>query len=428
MKWSRCAALWLMILLVAFAYCGSALAQKTMPIPGPGPGQEMVEVPRPTVTGSNPKPEDAAKAILAAFDKYEVVGMGAAHGNQDLDDFILNLIRNPELPGKINDVVVECGNSLYQPILDRYIAGDNVPLDEARQVWRNTTQPMCGVSAFYEELFPLVRKINQKLPPQKKFRMLAGDPPIDWSKVKTRDDVTRDPAEPTTVWRFMNRDPAIASVMEKEVLSKHRKALMLFGTGHLYHNHGGPMFPVSAVEMYEKTYPGVTLVIADHTGFGSYSPLEKYNDEFESRMAAWPIPSLVQYLPGTWLADLLDKTHSFGGVSVMFRVGKDGKRTETPVDSGDVPFSKMADAYLYLGPRDLMLKEPYPAEIFLDKDYMTEMKRRAAIMGPGPVTDQADPEKISDRDYNPFFYDPNEMQKMMGSQKMMPLGPTPPPK
>jgi hypothetical protein len=276
MKWSRCSARLLMVLIAALVCCESASAQQSIPIPGPG--QEMVEAPRPTVTGSDPKPQAAVKAILAAFDKYEVVGMGAAHGNQDLDQFILNLIRNPELPGKINDIVVECGNSLYQPILDRYIAGDDVPLDQARQVWRNTTQPMCSVSAFYEELFPLVRRINQRLPPEKRFRVVAGDPPIDWSKMKTAEDLARG--------QFMMRDPVIASVMEKEVLSKHRKALMLFGTGHLYHRHGGPMLLELAVEMYEKNYPRVTLVIADHAGFGSHSPLEKYNDEFESRMAA----------------------------------------------------------------------------------------------------------------------------------------------
>jgi predicted lipase len=180
---------------------------------------------------------------------------------------------------------------------------------------------MCGVSAFYEELFPLVRRINQKLPPAKKFRMLAGDPPIDWSKMKTAADFARG--------QFLMRDPAIASVMEKEVLLKHRKALMLFGAMHLYHSHGGnaPILVLSVVETYEKNHPGVTLVIADHTGFGTDSPLVKYNDEFESRMASWPIPSLVQDLPGTWLADLLDKTHTLGGGVIMFRVGKDGKRT-----------------------------------------------------------------------------------------------------
>ena len=403
---------------------GSTEAQQSIPLPGPG--EEMAAPPRPTLTGNDPKPQDAAKAILAAFDKYEVVGMGAAHGNQDLDQFILNLIRDPELPGKVNDIVVECGNSLYQPILDRYIAGDDVPLDQARQVWRNTTQPMCSVSAFYEELFPLVRRINQRLPPERRFRMVAADPPVDWSKVKTAADFAGG--------QFMMRDPVIASVMEKEVLSKHRKALMLFGALHLYHNHAGPMLFASAVEAYEKNYPGVTFVIADHAGFGSHSPLEKYNDEFESRMAVWPIPSLVETLAGTWLADLLDKTHSFGGMNVIFRVGKDGKRTETPVDSSGVAFSRMADAYLYLGPRDLLLKAPNPAEVFLDRDYMAEMKRRATILGPDAVTDQADPEKISDHDYSPFFYDPNEMQKMMGfgekmgSKKMIPLGSTPPPK
>src|SRR5437867_13435354 len=78
--------------------------------------------------GSEPKPQDATKAILAAFDKYQVVGMGAAHGFKDLDDYILSLIRHPAFPDKINDIVVECGNRLYQDMLDRYIAGENVPL------------------------------------------------------------------------------------------------------------------------------------------------------------------------------------------------------------------------------------------------------------------------------------------------------------
>ena len=113
-------------------------------------------------------------------------------------------------------------------------------------------------------------------------------------------------------------------------------------------------------------------------------------------MASWPVPSLVQHIQDTWLGDV-DETY----------------------------FSKTVDAYLYLGPRDLLLTDPHPAEVFLDKEYMAEMKRRAAIMGEGPLTDQADPEKVSDRDYSPFFYDPDEMQKMMRFQKMG-FGPAPP--
>jgi hypothetical protein len=45
-------------------------------------------------------PEPATAAILAAFDMYEIVGLPAAHGMKDLDDFILSLIRNPAVFGE----------------------------------------------------------------------------------------------------------------------------------------------------------------------------------------------------------------------------------------------------------------------------------------------------------------------------------------
>jgi hypothetical protein len=75
---------------------------------------ETTKAPSSILNGRNPKAEDAITAILDAFDKYEVVGMDAAHGNKDLDDLILHLIREPAFPHKVNDIVVECGNSLYQ--------------------------------------------------------------------------------------------------------------------------------------------------------------------------------------------------------------------------------------------------------------------------------------------------------------------------
>jgi hypothetical protein len=87
-------------------------------------------------TGSEPVPEPAVPAILAALDKYEVVAMPQGHGVQDLNDFILSLIRNPAFSEKVNDIEVEFGNSLYQSELDRYIAGENVPFTEVQKVWR----------------------------------------------------------------------------------------------------------------------------------------------------------------------------------------------------------------------------------------------------------------------------------------------------
>jgi hypothetical protein len=203
--------------------------------------------------------------------------------------------------------------------------------------------------------------------------------------------------------------------MEKEVLSKHRKALMLFGTAHLFHVGS------TAVGLYEKDYPGLTMVIADHQGFGNWTPLEQYNGKFEARMASWPVPSLVQELKGTWLADLLDMTNTAG--SFFFGPAASGKLpagsapakgtfSEIPAEA-EVKLSEKVDAYLYFGPRDLLLNEPTPAGIVLDKDYMAELQRRAAIMGGGPIADQANPKNISDHDSNPFFYDPDELRKLM---------------
>jgi hypothetical protein len=313
----------------------------------------------PSPTGGDPVPLDARKAVLAAFADQEIVGMGIlSYANQDFDNFILDLIRDPAFPGTVNDIVVECGNSLYQPVLDRYIAGGDVPLAEARDVWRNTTQPMCGLATFYEELFPLVRRLNQSLPGAKRLRVLAGDPPIDWGRVRSVAD-----ARP-----YRERDTNIAAVVEREVLARHRKALLIFGVRHLMHGGGGA---VSRYERKVETAGGrhLTYVIMAHNGFGNHSPLTRYNDELERRLASWPVPSLVS-LPGTWLADL-----DYG----FFFPGEGG---------GGQQISSRVDAYLYLGPRAVLLNEPIFPGAVLDTSYMRELARRAAING-RPATPDA---------------------------------------
>jgi hypothetical protein len=234
---------------------------------------------------ADPVPEPAVTAILSAFDKYEVVAMPQGHGMQDLNDFILTLIRNPAFSEKVNDIEVEFGNSLYQPMLDRYISGENVPFTEVQKVWRKMGQPASGASGFVEQFFPLVRALNQKLPPERRIRVLAGDSPVDWDQIKSVDDVIR----------LVHPDASAASVMEKEVLSKHRKALMLYGTFHLLHMN---QVRSSAVSIYKKDHPNLTFVISDLGMFDTDLPALA-----SSRLATWPIPSLAR-AKGTWLGAL----------------------------------------------------------------------------------------------------------------------------
>ena len=307
-------------------------------------------------TASEPTPEPAIRAILSAFDRYEVVAMPAAHGMKDVDDFILSLIRDPAFPVKVNDIAVECGNSLYQPALDRYIAGEDVPFTEARKVWRNTTQSMCGYSGFYEQLFPLVRAINQKLPTTRRLRVLACDPPIDWDKIKTFEEANK----------FVDREASIVSVMEKEVLYKHRKALMLFGPFHLLHG-----IDDSTVSAYEKDYPNLTFVISDLRVYDTNRPVASI-----SPFALWPNPSIA-LTKGTWLGVLLLSDIFPPGIMadpdckvqiVLFppRLQKQAQK----------PLEHYIDAFLYLGPQEFRLNEPIPADIVLNADYMTELRRR----------------------------------------------------
>lgn len=386
-----------LLFVMGVASVGAKGSPQDLPPPPPPPVTTM-HVERPMIRGGDPVPVPAIQSIYAAYSKYQVVAMEAGHGNQNMDQFIYSLLIDNHFPGRIQDIVVECGNSLYQPLLDRYIAGGKVNASDIQRVWRNTSQPMCAVSSFYEQLFPLIRRLNQRLAPSKRVRVIAGDVPINWDRVRTRDDLMQAPQD---------RDENIATIMEKEVLSKHRKALMLFGIDHLYHGSVGDADALGAVGRYERKYPGITFVIVDHTGFGNGTPYERFNNELEQRMLSWPVPSLTTHLSGSWLADILDKTESAGVVTKM-RLGEDGKMVTSvaPAANGR-EFATMVDAYLYLGPRDLLLNETVPAHVLLDKSFVAEMRRRAALMGDSEITDQADPDKVSAAGYSPFYYEGN---------------------
>lgn len=333
---------------------------------------------------ADPIPEPAISAILAAFDKYEVVAMPQGHGMQDLNDFIFSLVRNPAFSEKVNDIEVEFGNSLYQPVLDRYIAGENIPFTEVQRVWRKMGQPASGASAFVEQFFPLVRALNQKLPSERRLRVLAGDPPVDWDQIKSMEDVIR----------RVHRDESIASVMEKEVLSKHRKALMLFGTFHTMHGTPG-----SAVSLYEKDYPNLTFVISELGIFDTDLP-----SLHDSKFVNWPIPALA-VAKGTWLGSL-DLSHF---IPPGTRLDQDCNVHHDFPKALQKPMENFVDAFLYLGPQDLRLREKIPADIALDVTYRTELQRGSAMLGfpnPPSETSQEFDQQIVNSAADPLFVIP----------------------
>ena len=304
----------------------------------------------------DPKPSNAVEAIVKAFDKFPLVALGETHGLKEEADFIALLIRDPTFSTRVNDIVVEFGNALYQDVVDRYVAGKEISPDELRQVWRNTTVLLTWNSPIYERFFVNVRNLNQTLPASQRLRVLLGDPPIDWNKVQSREEFLSVEGQ---------RDSHYAKVVEDEVLAKGRKALLIAGSGHFARQSVSPGDHVG--RLIEKRHPKSLFVIISHGGF-----LEQ-NEELEPRLISWPKPSLA-ILKGTRLGAL--------DASLVMRVvtSRDGgKCIYNPY--GETLLEVAADAYLYLGPSDSLTNSPPAPDIFKDEVYVKELKRRFKIMG-----------------------------------------------
>jgi hypothetical protein len=182
------------------------------------------------------KPVEPIGAILDAFATHNVVALGEVHGDLNSLKLRLALIRDPRFPGLVNDIVVEVGNARYQDAIDRYVRGEDVPVAIIREACRNTTNHNMGPDyPTFEEIFHAVRALNLAMPPDRRIRILLGDPDFDWSKVQTVGDLYRG-----------DRDRFVADLILRQSLAKKRRALIVYG--HLHYLRGNPVSIVSRLE------------------------------------------------------------------------------------------------------------------------------------------------------------------------------------
>ena len=132
-------------------------------------------------------PADPTMVILNAFRTHPIVALGEGqHRNLQGHAYRMSLIHDPRLATAVNDIVVEFGDARYQHVIDCYVAGGDVPLEELRHVWEDTTMANTVFDMpIYEELFRTVRDVNRSLPAVTRLRVLLGDPPIDWAKISS---------------------------------------------------------------------------------------------------------------------------------------------------------------------------------------------------------------------------------------------------
>jgi hypothetical protein len=83
-------------------------------------------------SSAEPRPAKAVEGIIEVFDRFPLVALGEIHWCLTEHEFIAALIKHPAFASKVNDIVVEFGNAKYQPLMDRYIAGETVARTELR--------------------------------------------------------------------------------------------------------------------------------------------------------------------------------------------------------------------------------------------------------------------------------------------------------
>jgi hypothetical protein len=303
----------------------------------------------PQPPAGDPQPRDAFRGILDALDKFPLVAIGERHLLQEWHDFVTALFFNPDLPAKINDVVVEFGNAQYQALADRFIL-ENEPVANAdlEQIWRHTIGG--GVlwdAPVYGQFFRTVRAVNWMLPKAKRIRVLLGDPDFDYRKVQS----AADRAYLAKVGA--DRDPHFAALVEREVLGKGRRALLLAGAGHLLRNvkndrTGQP----NAASLLDQKNAGRLFVVAPLTpplaSEGSRAPREQ-------ALLKWPRPAFAT-LAGTWL-------------------GADrGPMAHRALNPAAGHFSDQADAVLYLGPSEVLTASRAEPALYQGGTYADEVK------------------------------------------------------
>lgn len=317
-------------------------------------------------------PLDPIDAILDAFQHHSVVALGEGnHGNEQGHAFRLALIRDPRFAATVNDIVVEVGNARYQDVMDRFVRGEAVADEELWQAWRNTTQPT-GVTdlPIYEAFYRAVRSVNASLPRERQLRVLLGDPPMNWDAANLKQEHQK---------QMLERDTYPADLIEREVLAKHRRALVIYGDMHLqrkqllanYESEGLAQTVVSRLETVHATKV-FTIYTNSHFDLHTLQP----------DVASWQTPSLA-LVRGTALG-AADFT-----VYYPFKIARLAIRDGAllPIPENQWRSRRMEDqfdAVLYLGPKAALTQSRLPPALCADAAYMKMRLGRIAELGPPP--------------------------------------------
>jgi hypothetical protein len=322
-----------------------------------------------TPTGRPAVALEPIAGILDAFKTHQIVAIaeGTTHGDEQAAAFRLSLISDPRFAATVNDIVVETANARYQEQMDRFVRGENVPYESLRRVWEDTTQAQVWGWPHNEipELYRTIRTLNAKLPRERQLRVLLGDPPIEWENVKSAADYRK--------WLEL-RDSYPAEVIQREVLSKQRRALVVYGGGHLQRKQ-----ILANYDMQQPVAQTVLSLVLQKAPGSVFSIMYADIEPLQPDVMSWQRPSLV-ILRGTSLGATDFAVYS--PTSARFGLSG-GKFIPIPREQWlAFPAEDQFDALMYSGPRSTTTVAKPSSAFCADVDSVTTRLARIALAGP----------------------------------------------
>ncbi|MCL4852943.1 MAG: hypothetical protein KJZ78_16415 [Bryobacteraceae bacterium] len=316
---------------------------------------------------AEPKVKPAIDGILDLFKQRPVVVLCDQHGPAQEMEFYSALIRDPRFAEEVGNVVVEFGGEASQGIIDRYVAGEDVPLTELRRVWTEAPGWVPGPTPLgYVNFFAHARAANLKLPSGRRIKVWLGEPKVDWSKINSYQDL---------VPYIRQRDDNYFRIIRDEILEKQKKTLLIIGSGHIFG-------PAMLTAKFNKAYPNTLAAVMPFIGY-----LEpECNVKFMADAKNWPVPALVGPIAGTRLKSRLRLPGCNFVAPEEIEKMKATPASALPPTIASVPelihalinmvSGEDADAMLYLGPPETLTQSPIDPAIYLDPDYFKQQDRR----------------------------------------------------
>jgi hypothetical protein len=315
-------------------------------------------------------PVEPIAAILDALRTHDIVALSDPHGNVQMQSFLLALIRAPGFADAADDIVIETASARYQDAIDRFVRGEDVGRDVLRKAWEEHTVPNGGLGSHTEEFIRAVRAVNASLGGNKKLRVIAGDPPIDWDNVISREDHRR--------WIEL-RDTYPADVIRRQVLDRGRRALVIYGQGHLQRRQIASNYDMSTWQAQTV----VSLLARDPSIrlFTIWALFDR-NVELADPVASWPVPSLAATRATTLgAADFAIFNRGLGD-GTRFAV-RNGQLVPLPREAWQtMRMEDQFDALLYLGPPSAMTNATIPAALCRDQEFISRRLQRLERFAP----------------------------------------------